>query len=84
MNALHVSFIFLEEKLLGLKGGLVVQPYSLVLPISMKEGKSLHHIKYKVVRDSYAPWQWKIWQVNTEQIMCCEQLGIIFNDCEMC
>lgn len=53
MNALHVSFVFLEEKLLNLKGA--VQPYSLDLPINMKVGKSLQRIKYKVVRDSYAP-----------------------------
>lgn len=81
MNALHVSFVFLEEKLLNLKG--VCSVKFLYVSINMK-GKSWQHIKYKVVRDSYAPWQWKIWQVNTEQIMCCGQLGVIFNDCEMC
>lgn len=55
----------------------------LYLRMYMGECKLVQCVKCWVVRDSYAPWQWEIWQVKPEQIMCREQLGHIFKECEM-
>lgn len=48
MNALHVSFVFLEEKLLNLKG--VCSALFFGFAMNMTEDKSWQHINYKMVR----------------------------------